>query len=257
MVDATKRTDIIRITYHLLPSDIDLFKNNPKPSADKTMNRKLYHSKMIQQKARISSSQIIHWTRTGVIIPFQTVRGTGRMHVYDHQNLLEAMICRELSQYSINHRIMSEVLDYLKNKKWVFDIYFSIGDVQDISSHDDDMFVQYITEFQIPDHKIVDKPFKYRDLWDVRKRDFEPERRRHTIWDFFKYYPQKGICEVYLVLCKELTRNETEKSINDYQIYVATNTIIKDMLSQSISAIAINLSLLLNQAGDFFEEVEN
>ncbi|MDX9817213.1 MAG: MerR family transcriptional regulator, partial [Smithellaceae bacterium] len=62
---------------------------------------KTYFSRVIQEKAGITESQIRHWTVSGVLKPFKYASGTGKMHVYDHQNLIEAKICKELNYYTI------------------------------------------------------------------------------------------------------------------------------------------------------------
>ena len=42
------------------------------------------------------------------------------MHQYDHQNLIEVMICRELNKYSINYVVMNDLIKYLRKKELNF-----------------------------------------------------------------------------------------------------------------------------------------
>jgi DNA-binding transcriptional MerR regulator len=87
-----------------------------------------YRSKDIQKIANISPMQIKHWTNSEVIIPLQRVRGTGRSHIYNDQNLVESLICAELSKYSINLNMMKDILNVLRTKKWNFRISLNVGE---------------------------------------------------------------------------------------------------------------------------------
>lgn len=190
-----------------------------------------YHSKTIQKKAKVSAIQIGHWTRTTVIVPATAVKGTGKMHIYDHKNLIEAMICRELSQFSINYGVMREVLDFLRKKKWLFDIGLS-------------------RERKPYSEAIIDGQFTATISATVS------EIQKHlTIWDFFKLYPQTEI--FYLLLWKNSTSIELqEPKTGDYNFYVTTRH-LTEIISRCKNTIVINLSNLLSEAGSFYEEAES
>jgi hypothetical protein len=70
--------------------------------------------------------QLIHWTQQDVILPSDDVRGRGKTRTYDYQNLIEALICRELARLSIGIRLSKELLKWLRKTKWFF--YFSLDD---------------------------------------------------------------------------------------------------------------------------------
>jgi ribosomal protein S26 len=90
----------------------------------KTRSFKTYQSKDIQAKADISKIQLIHWTQLGAIIPFDDAQGRGKVRVYNHQNLIEAMICRELTEASIGVRFIKDWLQWLRSEKFNFTFNF-------------------------------------------------------------------------------------------------------------------------------------
>jgi len=73
-----------------------------------------YGSGEIQRIAKISRIQAVHWTEQGAVIPAQDARGRGKRRVYDWQNLIEFMICRELNRFTIETHIMTAVLIFLR-----------------------------------------------------------------------------------------------------------------------------------------------
>jgi hypothetical protein len=98
-------------------------------NAEEKQNRrpfKTYQSKDIQTITKISKMQLIHWTQQDVILPSVDVRGRGKTRTYDYQNLIEALICRELARLSIGIRLSKELLKWLRKTKWFF--YFSLDD---------------------------------------------------------------------------------------------------------------------------------
>jgi|GEM_PF-2513495 len=227
--DITKVSDIVRISG-ILPNirDIELYTNAIELSAHKEI--KTYYSKAIQKMAGISEIQIKHWTQTGVIIPFKDVRGTGRMRVYDHQNLIEAMICRELNQYSINYGMMKSVLDFLRNKKWRFEFAFTVEQGTHIDS----------TE------SVVSGSISFSPI------DPFPFVRSHTIWEYLKFYPQNR--DLLLVLWKGSPQIMMQDSLTgEYQFYIVTGLPLHEITSQCRSAIIINFSRLVSEAGNFYE----
>lgn len=203
-------------------------------------DERTYHSQAIQKKARVSAIQIGHWTKTGIIIPVKTAKGTGKMHVYGHQNLIEAMICRELSQYSINYGVMREVLDFLRGKQWLFDIYS--------------------TDINLSKLLIMETgPEWDEEVAAVKKSIANKEntriKRHHTIWEYFKLYPQTET--ISLVLWKDSISVElSEPKKGEYSMHVITTLGALEIISRCQSSILINLTHLFSEAGSFYEEAE-
>lgn len=105
-------------TYRL-PLSFSYVSNHKPHPTDKT-----YRSKDIQAIAEVSKMQLVHWTHTKAILPLQDAKGRGGRRVYSYQNLLEALICRELNKFSIQTQVMRDVLNVLRERTWqfVFDI---------------------------------------------------------------------------------------------------------------------------------------
>ena len=80
---------------------------------------KTYSSSEIQRIAMITKMQAIHWTQTGVITPLQDARGRGSRRVYSWENLIEMMICRELSKYGVEKWVMNHIIHGM-NKPTIF-----------------------------------------------------------------------------------------------------------------------------------------
>jgi len=78
------------------------------------MKTRIYRSKDIQTIARITKIQLIHWSQTGAIIPYEDKRGRGNRRAYNWQNLIEASICRELNKFTIETHLMRYILDWLR-----------------------------------------------------------------------------------------------------------------------------------------------
>lgn len=81
---------------------------------------RMYESKDIQALAGVSKIQLIHWTQIGAIIPYKDERGRGKRRTYSQQNLIETMICRELNKLCVETRVMRELLDWLREHRFVF-----------------------------------------------------------------------------------------------------------------------------------------
>ena len=75
---------------------------------------KTYGSGEIQQIAKITRIQAVHWTEQAAVIPFKDAKGRGGRRVYSWQNLIEFMICRELNRFSIETYIMTAILTWLR-----------------------------------------------------------------------------------------------------------------------------------------------
>ena len=75
-----------------------------------------YSSKDIQKKANITKMQALHWTQLGIIVPLHDAHGRGGRREYSHQNLVEAILCRELNDFGIPTNVMGIVLQSLRIK---------------------------------------------------------------------------------------------------------------------------------------------
>ena len=67
---------------------------------------KIFKSSEIQRLANISRIQLVHWVECGAIIPLEDIRGRGKCRIFNKQNLIEAIICRELKAYTIEVNIL-------------------------------------------------------------------------------------------------------------------------------------------------------
>jgi uncharacterized protein YdcH (DUF465 family) len=120
-------------------------------NADKKENQrqfKKYQSKDIQAIAKVSKISLINWTQQGAIIPFEDARGRGKVRLYDYQNLIEAMICRELNKLSIGIRYQLELLDWLRRVKFNFKFTFTDGSHIDKYLVDGEKVIQKIKEIE-------------------------------------------------------------------------------------------------------------
>jgi len=72
-----------------------------------------YRSKDIQEKLNVSKIQISHWTNMGCIKPFRADWRRGGSHEFNHRNLVEAAICKELSDLYIPVKSMAKALEMM------------------------------------------------------------------------------------------------------------------------------------------------
>lgn len=231
-----KITNIIEIGYS--PKSVaDIKHYLPDSCIQDQRSAKTYYSKAIREKANISAIQISHWTKMRIIQPVKVAKGTGKMHLYSHQNLIEAMICRELSQYSITHSVMFEIIDFLRNTQWIFKIYLEADGLYD------DL------------HAETKKNAVMKFLSDTNLTKPLVAKRHHTVWEYFRLYPQEYTLS--LILWKNSPSIIlSEPKTGDYNMYVTTDR-LDEILARSPSSIVMNLTLLLKEAGSFFEEDES
>ena len=209
--------------------DYDSFTSMEEAAKQKPLN--LYFSKELQKQAGVTDNQIKHWTMTGVIVPHKSVQGTGKMHTYDHQNLIEAMICRELQKYSMNYNLMKDVLSCLREKKWTFRFCGKL----------------HVAPAQSKRNKTTND--------NSPKASFDPIIKEHSFWEFIKIYPQDT--EILLALWKDSSLPiSSEPKTDEYCIDVKYDG-LGIITSLRTSMVIINLSRLLEEAGNFYkEEVE-
>lgn len=214
---------------------------------------KVYHSGDLQQKAGVSENQIKRWTMTGIINPYKPVKGTGRMHVYDHQNLIEAMICRDLSQYSMTSYVMGGVLEFLRSTKWTFNIKFSL----DLSR-----FVESFLEIKKWENKVPNETTKkILENQEVIADKIRTEHKftdlemKDNIWEYLKLYPQTKTEPLFLALWPNLAPEKIqEQDKDDFYCWVVNEDDLSKIIHSKSSVIIINLTRLASRAGSFFEE---
>jgi DNA-binding transcriptional MerR regulator len=80
------------------------------------MKVRKYRSKDIQKVAKVSKINLNHWVNMGLILPLEDVRGRGRSRLFSHQNLIEALICRELNLLNLGTDVMRRILDGLRGE---------------------------------------------------------------------------------------------------------------------------------------------
>jgi DNA-binding transcriptional MerR regulator len=223
----------IKISFVGERETLKLFENAEENIARREIVK--YQSKEIQKKAQVTENQIKHWTNTGIIIPFQATKGTGRMHTYDNINLIEAVICRELSQYSINLWDLKEIISYLRETKF-------------------DFLIQRSTPFV---H--VDKSTKYKVKASVSNTVLSPLKLKHTLWEYLQFYPQQQA--ISIILWKHSLYIKSPFSAGSYNFYITASEVNENRLTSSnvdhiharcLSNILINLSIIINEAGCFF-----
>jgi len=75
-----------------------------------------YRSKEIQRLIKVSNKQLTHWSSKGAISPLEDAEGRGKRRLYSWQNLIEAMICRELSRYVVEVDFMKHMLEHIRKE---------------------------------------------------------------------------------------------------------------------------------------------
>jgi len=72
-----------------------------------------YKSKDIQKRLGVSKIQLSHWINMGAIEPYKTDHRRGGSHEFNHQNLIEAAICKELSDLRVPVKSMVQALEMM------------------------------------------------------------------------------------------------------------------------------------------------
>ena len=73
-----------------------------------------YRSKDFQKMLNVSKIQISNWVNRGCIIPYKEDRRRGGSHEFGRQNLIEAAICKELSDLQVPVVKIAEGLNTLR-----------------------------------------------------------------------------------------------------------------------------------------------
>lgn len=216
--------------------DYESFKTIEDRVKEQTINT--YFSKDIQRKAGVSENEIKHWTMTGAIEPYKPVQGTGKMHIYDHQNLIETMICRELKKYSINFNLMKEVILYLRKKSWtvVFEPEFT-----NKTGRSSKRKTKTVAPTALSD--LIRNPTS---LFNGISKDL-------TLWDYLKIASYDA--SIHLVLWKDTEYLAEHPAIPKDDFFLdVTFSDLSFYTARFASLVIINMSILNNDAGYFFKE---
>lgn len=79
---------------------------------------KEYTAAEIQKLAKVTKRQLIHWVETSAIIPLEDDRRRGGKRRFNQQNLIEALICRELNDYRLPSVMFFQAVGGLRGKAW-------------------------------------------------------------------------------------------------------------------------------------------
>jgi DNA-binding transcriptional MerR regulator len=74
----------------------------------------IYRSKDIQDKLGVSKIQLSHWINKGAIKPYREDFRRGGYHEFNRQNLIEAAICKELSDLQVPVKSMVDALEMMR-----------------------------------------------------------------------------------------------------------------------------------------------
>ena len=96
----------------------------------------IYRSKDIQEKLGVSKIQISHWVNMGAIKPYREDFRRGGSHEFNTQNLIEAAICKELSDLHVPVVKMVEGLDLLRG-------FFSGKDLSKKKREIEELYLMY------------------------------------------------------------------------------------------------------------------
>lgn len=75
---------------------------------------KVYTSKEIQERAKVTARQLIHWCEVGVIAPHIDDRRRGGARKFSQRNLLQVLICRELNKHRLPTILFRAMMHFLE-----------------------------------------------------------------------------------------------------------------------------------------------
>lgn len=81
------------------------------PVLDMVLYPTMYASRDIQRQAGITRTQLVRWSELGIVKAHEDNRGRGKQRVYDYPNLVEALICAELNEFSMETAFMKIIMD--------------------------------------------------------------------------------------------------------------------------------------------------
>ncbi len=75
-----------------------------------------YSAAEVQRIARVKKSSLKNWITAGAIKPLHDARGRGKRRKFSHNNVLDVMVCRELSLFGFPPKVFPLIL-YLIEKE--------------------------------------------------------------------------------------------------------------------------------------------
>jgi len=211
--------------------DPEIFEMVKNAETEKNQKKiKTFQSKEVQAISKVSKVQLINWTEQRVIIPLIDAQGRGKVRVYDFQSLIETMIARELTNFSMSVRFCAEVLKWLRETEWTFRFLFD----------------RYEFETLQELKKLITTPTSGEIPSDTRIKPETPKvdriERVHTVWEFLRIYPISLFSFVLVV------------SVGCDRISVFVCDVEKSaLIFETKSAVIVNLNSLVAEAGDPFE----
>ena len=200
-----------------------------------------YGNKDLQSIAKVTKTQVIHWTSTRAIIPFQDAKGRGKQRKYNFQNLTEAMICREMNKMAVEVRVIKEALDYLRNKVWTFDFELW-GHIEDEDI--DEEIIEYDKD---------GKEFVSRTTGKSVIRS--TASKKHTFWEFLHLYGLYNNKFYLMLTLDEENYNDCEdRAVLKYKVNIITSNRIETILDSFNFSIFINIKKLIDEAGGINEQ---
>lgn len=77
-----------------------------------------YKSKYIREKLHVSKIQLSHWINMGAIKPYREDRRRGGSHEFNQQNVIEAAICKALSNLKVPVVNMVKALQMIQERNF-------------------------------------------------------------------------------------------------------------------------------------------
>lgn len=201
----------------------------------------------IQSLAKITKMQLIHWTQTGVIIPYKDAKGRGARRRYDCQNLIEALICRELNRLRMETHIMKEILTWLRHT--VFTFHFDYTYYLTPEPVRSQAIENYLNENPSFKDKIAsfDSTMAALLQGDIIEKlglgetKYVENLRHHTLWEYIRYYPSAG--ERFYIFLRKRIDEESGDLETDFSVFESED--LFDSTKDAPSAILIVLQELI------------
>lgn len=172
----------------------------------------LYRSKEIQEIAGISKDKIVHLTRIGIIEPHTKEEGRGGRNKYSFKNLVEVMICKELSDYHVEPQTMKTLLLNLRFPKY----------------------------YPLDDKGLDEQKYSFWDFWEMEQEMFRKTLEERPFLVFSKH-PVRGVRN-------KGNGEEIVRKFYALQIDQTNTEGIHQHLSINNAAIIINLQAIFQKA---------
>ena len=78
----------------------------------------MYFLRDIQRIGKVPKDKLQYWIRLKIIEPYVDQKGRGKQREFSHQNLIEAMVCRDLSSLHVDPTVMGHAIGMLNTHTW-------------------------------------------------------------------------------------------------------------------------------------------